>query len=167
MNGTLLRAGVELSGDPRFAGRVRRLVIVSALALGVIAGLAAATTDAPPWVLAMLVIGWVAMPAILAGSLRRPVLRYWLVVPAGLVSGGLISLGIGWLPGDPAAAAGWILIAAGILIGGTLGSWFWYRLIPVPVALEPPFAIPRLALIAVHAGLVVLGVVLITVQTWL
>lgn len=161
MSGTMLRAGVELSADPRFAGRVRRLVVVSTIALGVVAGLAAAKTDAPPWVLAMLAAGWVTMPVILSASLRRPSLRYWLVVPAGLVSLGLISLCIGWLPEDPAAAVGWVLVAAGILLGGTLGSWFWYRLLPVPAAMEPPFSFPRLALIAVHSGLVVVGLALV------
>ena len=161
MNLTILRPGVELSADPVFAGRVRRLVAVSAVALGVVTYLAAATSDAPGWVVALLASGWLSMPMILAGSLRQPWLRYGLVAPAGLVSAGLVCLCLGWLPQAPSAAAGWLLLTAGVLLGGTLGVWFWYRLAPVPAALEAPFGVPRLALVAVHTGLVALGVALI------
>jgi hypothetical protein len=161
MNVAMLRPGVELSADPGFAPRVRRLVAVSTVALGVVTYLAATTTGAPLWILTMLATGWLMMPIILAGSLRRPKLRYGLVAPAGLVGGGLTCLCLGWLPDDPTTAVGWTLVTAGVLLGGTLGSWFWYRLAPVPAAMEPPFSVARLALIAVHTGLVVLGVALI------
>lgn len=161
MNVAMLRPGVELSADPGFAHRVRRLVAVSAVALGVVTYLAATTTAAPLGTLAMLAAGWLMMPIILASSLRRPKLRYGLVAPASLVGGGLIWLCLGWLPGDPTTAAGWVLVTAGVLLGGTLGSWFWYRLAPVPAVMELPFSAARLALIAVHTGLVVLGVALI------
>lgn len=161
MSPALLRPGVEMSADPGFAGRVRRLVAVSGVALGVITFLAATTTDAPLWVLAMLGSGWLLMPTILAGSLGRPKLRYGLVAPAGLVGAGLIALCLGWLPDVPTAAVGWLLVTAGVLLGGILGSWFWYRLVPVPAAIAAPFGFPRLALIAVHTALVVLGAALI------
>ena len=107
MNVAMLRPGVELSPDPGFASRVRRLVAVSTVALGVVTYLAATTTDAPLWVLTMLATGWLMMPIILAGSLRRPKLRYGLVAPAGLVGGGLTWLCLGWLPDDPRTAVGW------------------------------------------------------------
>lgn len=158
---TRSRTGVEMTADTRFAGRVRRLVAVSAVALGVIAVLALFATEAPGWLVAMLAAGWVLMPSILGASLRRPTLRYGLVVPAGLVTVGLVALCWGWMPESTTASIGWLLITAGVADGGLLGMWFWYRMAPVPPSLDEPFSPRRLALIAVHVGLVAAGTVMV------
>ena len=155
------RIPVELSPDPVFERRVRRLAVVSAVALGLIWGLSVSTVDAPPAVGVALGLGWLLMPVTLAASLRRPRLRYALVLPASLVGAGLLAVCIGWLPGDPRAAAGWLLMTVGIAFGGGLGLWLWYRLLPVPAALDQPFSRGRWALIGVHVGLVVAGLVLV------
>ncbi len=123
-------------------------------------GLAVATLDAPPAVIAALIGGWVLMPAILVASLRQPRFRYGLVVPASLVSLGLLAIVIGWLPAGGAAATGWVLLTAGVWLGGALGLWLWYRLAPVPAALDDPFSSGRWALVGLHVGLIVLGFVL-------
>jgi hypothetical protein len=151
------RVSVELGTDPHFERRIRRLAVVSAIALGLICGLAVATLDAPAAVAALLGAGWLLMPATLAASVPRPRLRYALVLPATLVSLGLLAICVGWLPGDPAAAAGWLLLTAGIAVGGGLGLWFWFRLLPVPARLDDPFSTGRWALIGIHVGLVVAG----------
>jgi hypothetical protein len=148
---------VELSRDPRFGRRVVRLVAVSAVALGVIWGLAIARLSAPPAVGVALFAGWLLMPVTLAASLRDPRLRFGLVVPASLVTLGLLAVCAGWLPESPLAAWGWVLVTAGVAVGGGLGMWLWYRLLPVPDALHDPFSRPRWALIGVHVGLVVAG----------
>jgi hypothetical protein len=148
---------VELTGDGRIDGRVKRLTAVSLVALGLVTGLGLATLEAPPAVFALLALGWVLMPAVLASSLRDPALRYLLVVPASLVTLGLLAICIGWLPAQPMAAAGWVLMAAGIGLGGTLGLWLWYRLLPVPGPLDDPLSRGRWLLVSVHIGLVVVG----------
>ena len=122
------RAGIELTGDRLFRHRVRRLVAISSVALGVIWVLAF-VEEAPFWVLAMLAVGWVSMPTILVVSLNRPFLRYALVVPAGAVSVGLIGMVMA-APQD--TVTGWLLITSGIVLGGFLGVWFWFRWLPVP-----------------------------------
>jgi hypothetical protein len=48
-----------------------------------------------------------------------------------------------------------------VLFGGGLGSWFWYRWMPVPEQLDDPFAPRRIALIVTHIALVVVGMALI------
>jgi len=146
--------GVELTADRLFEHRVRRLVGTSAVALGVIWGLAFAA-DAPAWVLVLLAIGWVSMPTVLASSLRRPLVRYALVVPATAVSVGLIGMTVA-APGS--TAFGWFVLTFGILFGGSLGAWLWFRWLPVPRLFDDPFAAPRMTLIAVHIGLVLVGV---------
>jgi hypothetical protein len=151
------RTGVELTDDRLFAHRIRRLTAVSAVALGVITGLAAAA-DAPTVSIALLATGWVLMPVILAASLKRPTLRYALVLPASVVTVGLIGV---LASSEGVAVLGWALITAGILLGGTLGMWFWYRLVPVPYALSDPYGIPRIALVALHIALVLSGVVIV------
>jgi hypothetical protein len=151
---------VELSADRRFERRVRRLAVVSAVALGLVWLLATTTLDAPVAVDLAFLGGWMLMPLTLVASLARPRLRYGLVVPATLVSLGLLAVSVAWLPPEPVAAAGWWLMTAGIAVGGGLGLWLWYRLLPVPAALEDPFAPARWALIAVHVGLVVMGFIL-------
>jgi len=151
---------VELTQDPRVRGRVVRLTVVSMVALGLVTGLAAATLDAPPAVLVCLALGWILMPAFLAWSLRDPRARYLLVVPASLVTLGLLAICVGWMPVSGVAAAGWVLMAAGVALGGGLGLWVWYRVLPVPAALDDPLAPGRWGLIAVHVGLVTIGWVL-------
>ena len=151
---------VELTDDARFAGRIRRLAAVASVALGVIWLLAVTTLQAPPLVGLSLLAGWVSMPALLIASLARPSLRYALVVPASLVSLGLLAICVAWLPPQPIAAAGWVSIVVGVLLGGVAGVWFWFRLLPVPEALDEPFSTGRLALIALHVALIVAGIVL-------
>lgn len=154
------RLPVELSPDRRFERRVKRLTAVSAIALGLIWALSVATLEVPTTVGAALAAGWVLMPATLLVSLRYPKLRYGLVVPASLVSVGLLAICLGWLPDDPIAAIGWVLMLVGIAVGGGLGLWFWYRLLPVPARFDDPFSKGRWALIGAHVLLVVGGFVL-------
>jgi len=152
---------VELTDDRRVTARVKRLAVVSAIALGAIALLAATSTTAPPPVLAALTAGWMLMPLALVASLWRVSVRYGLVVPSTLVGLGLVAISVGWLPADPTAAAGWLLMTTGVLLGGALGLWFWFRVVPVPATLDDPVASGRWALIALHVTLVVAGLVLV------
>jgi hypothetical protein len=154
------RLPVELSADPAFAWRVRRLALVSLVALGVIWALAVNTLDAPPVVGSALLAGWVLMPAVLVASLAWPVARYGLVVPASLVTLGLLAIVVAWLPASLMAAVGWVLILLGIGLGGGMGLWLWYRLLPVPAALAHPFSPARWLLIGVHVALIVVGMAL-------
>jgi len=148
---------IELSRDRRFAGRVRRLALTAVVALGLIWALAVTTLDAPPIVGLALAAGWVSMPTILLASLERPFLRYALVIPSTLVGVPLLTISAAWLPANAIAATGWLLMTAGILLGGLLGLWFWFRLVPVPESLDDPFSPARLALIGVHIALIVIG----------
>ena len=148
---------IELTRDPRFERRVRRLAVVSAVALGLIWALVVSTLEAPLAVDAVFAAGWLLMPSTLVASLARPGLRYGLVVPASLVSLGLLAVCFGWLPTDPTVAAGWLLMTIGVALGGGLGLWLWYRLLPVPAGLDDPFSSGRWALIGVHIALVVAG----------
>jgi hypothetical protein len=161
MTGALSRpAPIEMTADPRFAPRVKRLATTSLVALGLIWALAVVTLEAPPLVEAALAAGWVLMPTTLFASLARPRLRYGLVVPSTLVGVGLLAVSIGWLPADPIAAAGWLMMTAGVLMGGVLGLWFWYRLAPVPLRLDDPFSRGRWVLVWVHVALIVVGLML-------
>jgi hypothetical protein len=154
------RPGVELTADPLFARRVRRLVVVSAVALGLIAWLAI-RSGGPRAAVVLLVLGWAIMPAVLAASLSRPRLRYALVLPATLVTLGLVGM---VLSTGGAEMIGWILVTLGIAIGGSLGMWLWYRWFPVPYVLDDPYGVPRLMLLSVHIVLVISGVVVIVVS---
>ena len=161
MNVVLAPAGsLELSNDRRMAGRVRRLARTAAVALGIIWWLAVSTLEAPPIIGASLLLGWASMPAILVMSLRRPRLRYALVLPSSLVGVPLLGISALFLPASAVAAAGWLLMTAGILLGSALGLWFWYRVLPVPRALDDPFSAGRIALIGVHVALIVAGAAL-------
>lgn len=151
------RVPVELSADRRMAGRIKRLGLVSLVALGLIWTLAVATLDAPMPVTGALAAGWALMPTILLASLSRPLLRYGLVLPGALVGLGLLAICIWWLPADPLAAVGWLSITVGVSMGSALGLWFWYRLVPVPVSLDDPYSTGRLGLIWVHIALIVAG----------
>lgn len=152
---------VELTADRRIARRVMRLAATSAVVLGLIWALAARTLAAPAPVDAALALGWILMPVGLIASLRRPAIRYGLVIPSTLVGGGLAAIVAWWPPADALAAAGWILVTAGVLLGGLMGLWLWFRVAPVPRALDDPFSAGRWALIALHVGLVVSGLALI------
>lgn len=154
---------LELTDDQRFAGRVRRLARVAVVALGIIWWLAVTTLDAPAPVGLALLLGWASMPVILLTSLRRPRLRYALVIPSSLVGLPLIAISALFLPSSPMAASGWLLVTAGVLMGAWLGLWFWYRLLPVPRALDDPFAAGRLGLIGLHVALIVAGIALASV----
>jgi hypothetical protein len=154
------RVPVELSADPRFAGRVRRLAATATVALGLIWLSASLTLEAGWMISAALLAGWALMPTVLLSSLRQPLLRYALVVPAGLVGTGLLAICLTALPPMAVAAAGWVLVTAGVALGGVMGSWFWFRLVPVPAALDDPFSTARLRLIGLHIGLIVVGLAL-------
>ena len=157
MSLTSTGSGVELTADRLFAHRVRRLVVISTIALGVIWGLAFAD-DAEAWVLVLLAIGWVTMPTILAFSLRRPMLRYALLVPSTAVSLGLIGM---TLTAPDSTSVGWLMVTLGILVGASFGAWFWYRWMPVPRGLNDPYGAPRVALVGLHVGLVLIGMALV------
>ncbi len=148
---------VELSANRQMARRVTRLGYVSSVALGLIWSLAVVTLGAPLWVDGALAAGWVLMPTILFASLVRPRLRYGLVLPGTLVGVGLLAICAWWLPAEPMAAAGWLSITAGILLGSMLGLWFWYRLLPVPARLDDPYSPGRWGLIGLHVALIAVG----------
>lgn len=148
---------VELSDDRRVRARVIRLAATSVVALGIVLALAMASLSVPPFVVVLLGLGWILMPTFLLWSLADARARYLLVVPSSLVTMALLLVCVGWLPGPPVAAAGWLLVTAGVGLGGLLGLWFWYRLAPVPRSLDDPYAPGRWALIGLHVSLVSLG----------
>ena len=150
-------SGVELTANRLFAHRIRRLIVISTIALGAIWGLAVAD-DAEVWVLVLLGVGWLTMPTILALSLRRPMLRYALLVPANAVAIGLIGM---TLTAPDSTEVGWLLVTIGIVVGGALGAWFWFRWLPVPRAFGDPYGAPRVALVGLHIGLVLIGVAMV------
>ena len=45
----------------------------------------------------------------------------------------------------------------GCMFGGVLGLWFWFRIAPVPTALNEPDAHGRWTLIGVHVALITVG----------
>ena len=51
-------------------------------------------------------------------------------------------------------------MTAGVLLGGFMGLWFWFRVAPVPAGLDDPTARGRWSLIALHVALIVLGLAL-------
>jgi len=150
---------IELTDDPRIRRRVKRLAAVSAVALGLVWGLAVVTTGAPPAVDAALLGGWLLMPSVLLASLRDARLRYGLAAPSVLVSLGLLAVVVGSSPGG-LAGLGWLLILLGVLLGGLMGTWFWFRVLPVPTIFDAPDAPGRWALIALHVGLIIIGLAL-------
>ena len=153
---------VERTGDPRFAGRVRRLALTSVAGLGLIWLLWAATLDTHPIIGAGLAGGLLLMPLILALSLRWPALRYALTVPSLLVGLALLAVCITALPEESLASAGWLLMTGGVLLGGVLGMWFWFRWMPVPARLVNPFSPSRWVMIGVHVSLIIAGLALVT-----
>ena len=147
---------IEMTNDPRFRRRIARLVLISAVALGLMTLLVVSTTDAGWLATWLMIAGWVAMPTLLAASLARPSLRFLLAIPAAAVSASLLIVATGH-EGSVWVRIGWWLMTSGVLFGGTLGTWFWYRWAPVPHRLNEAFSPGRWVLIAVHAGLIVAG----------
>ncbi len=147
---------LEFTHDRAFEARIRRLSVVSLVALAVIMGLAI-RDDAPPGVVLLLVAGWILMPTLLRLSLLRPGLRYGLAVPATLYAGGLTLFSLS----DPPSAAGWWIITGALWFGALLGMWLWFRWLPVPRPLADPFGPARLALVAIHISAVLVGVALV------
>jgi hypothetical protein len=156
--------GVELSGDASFSPRIIRLGFTSMVALGAIYMSARLTTDASSLTTASLAAGWVLMPAILFLSLRFPLIRYALVVPSTLIAVPLLVVTSRAFYLGVAAALGWLLITAGVLLGGLLGVWFWFRWLPVPERLNDPFSRGRWILIGVHVALIVSGLIVVGVR---
>jgi hypothetical protein len=140
---------------------VRRLALVSSVALGAVFFLAVATLDISVATKAFLAFGWVLMPTLLFLSIKRSRVRRLLVLPSALMSVALLAISLTALPVDLPARAGWLLITAGVMLGGLLGLWFWYRLIPVPRFLDAPFSPGRWALIGIHVSMIVLGLALV------
>jgi len=155
---------VELTSDAAFARRIIRLAVTSSIALGLVWLLAIVTLDAHPGVGASLALGWLMMPSILFLSLRRPKLRYALAIPSALVGLPLLIICASNLPEGQVARTGWLLLTAGILSGGALGVWFWFRWLPVPSRLHAPFSPGRWALVGLHVAFVVSGLVLVGVS---
>ena len=151
---------VEMTIDVRFDRRVIRLALESAVVHGFIWFLATAVLEANLAIRIGLLGGWVLMPLILGLSLRRPVLRYALVVPSSLVGLALLAICVTALPGDRVGRAGWVVMTAGVLLGGVLGVWFWFRWAPVPSRLHDPFSRGRLLLVGIHVSLIVSGILL-------
>jgi len=153
-----------MTADPVFARRIRRLALTSLLALGLIWLLAAATLDAHPAIGTGLIAGWLLMPSILTLSLRWPRFRYVLVLPSSLVGAALLAVSATALPESRTASIGWLMITGGVLIGGALGGWLWYRWMPVPPRLDDPFSTGRWILACVHAGIILAGLALVGVS---
>lgn len=157
---TRSRTPIEMTNDAAFSRRVRRLVVISLVALGAIWALALATTEAPLVADLLLAAGWIGMPTLLLASLERPRLRFLLTAPAISVTVGLVMVAL-QSGMEGLALAGWWLTSAGVGVGGALGTWFWFRWIPVPRELDQPFSSGRWALIGLHAALVVAGIALV------
>ncbi|MCY4416551.1 MAG: hypothetical protein OXE87_09615 [Chloroflexi bacterium] len=156
------QTSVEMTRDSRFGVRVIRLAATSVVALGLIWGFQFATLATPAFVGISLAAGWALMPVLLIASLRWPAARYGLALPSTLVGAGLIAIYLTALPaGWGADRVGWLMTTAGVLMGGVLGLWFWFRLAPVPRFLEDPFSPGRWILVAVHIVLIVVGLALV------
>ncbi len=158
---------VELTDDRRVVGRVKRLALVSAVMLGLIWALAVDTLVAPYIAGALLFAGWILMPVTLVASLRNVAARYWLALPSTLVTLGLLLVVWTKLPADPGVAGvGWWLMLVGVALGGGMGLWLWFRVLPVPHTLDDPVSSGRWALIGAHVALVVAGAALVIVGTY-
>lgn len=159
----LARTGIEMSADPVFLPRVRRLAKVSSVALGIIWFLAIRASEPHSNAIdAALLVGWFLMPTVLWASIRRPEMRPLVFLPSALVTVGLVALCLTAMPGDFVVRSGWLLITGGILFGGFLGGWFWFRWFPVPASLDAPFSSPRWMLIGAHVAMIVVGLALVT-----
>ena len=157
-----VKTAIEMTGNPRFAVRVIRLAATSVVALGLLWVFQFATLDTHASAGICLAAGWALMPSLLVVSLRWPIVRYGLALPSTLVGFGLIVICLTGLPHDwGAARIGWLMTTAGVLMGGVLGLWFWFRLAPVPSFLDDPFGPSRWILVAIHIVLIVVGLGLI------
>ncbi|HEX6300478.1 MAG TPA: hypothetical protein VF148_08440 [Acidimicrobiia bacterium] len=164
----LARSHIEMSDDPSFLPRVRRLSGVSSIVLGIIWLLAMRTTEPHNVIIdGALFAGWILMPTVLWTSIRRPEIRPWVFLPSTLITLGLGALCLTALPTDSQIVSGWLLVTAGILFGGFLGGWFWFRWLPVPASLDAPFASGRWALIGAHVLMIVAGLVLVALGFYL
>jgi hypothetical protein len=88
------------------------------------------------------------------------------VLPSTLVTLGLLLVVLTKLPADPVAAAGWVLMLLGVALGGGMGLWLWFRVLPVPRALDDPLSRGRWALIGGHVALVVAGAFLVAAAAY-
>lgn len=156
---------LELSDDPRFARRIVRLAVTSMIMLGVIFALALNTPHPARSVVIALALGWMLMPTLLLTSLRWPRVRYGLLVPSTLVSLSLVAISVNQSSQDLMTWAGWWSLTFGVLLGGLMGVWFWFRWLPVPVLPHDPFSRARWALIVLHVALVVIGAGLVKAAT--
>ena len=139
------------------ARRIRRLTLVSTIALGIIWWLSKETTYAAMPTRLALALGWLLMPTVLLASLRLPRARLGLALPATLVTVALAAISIAaWRDGS-ATAPGWSLLLLGITFGDLLGGWLWFGLLPIPPGLRDPGSVARWLLILVHIGPVVGG----------
>lgn len=159
--------GSEMGTHPRIVARVQRLALVSSVALGAVFVLAVTGLETHAAINISLAAGWLLMPVLLALSVRRPRLRYLLVVPSLLMGTALVFVCVTALPVDSAARAGWLLVTGGVLLGGALGVWFWYRWIPVPRFLDEPFCPGRWVLIGIHVALILIGLALVVVAEYI
>ena len=158
---------IEITADQQFARRVIRLAWTSLVALGTIWWLAVITLKAHWFIDAGLLAGWALMPSILWASLRWPRARYALVLPSSLVGLGLLAICLTALPHEAGPRTGWLLVTTGVLLGGLLGLWFWFRWLPVPAWLHDPFSPGRWALVCLHISLILVGLALIGLDTFL
>jgi hypothetical protein len=153
-----------MSADPVFAPRVRRLALISLVALGVIWGLAVWSLHTPAYLGAALAAGRFLMPTLLWLSLRQPIWRYGLALPSALVGVPLLIVCAMAPPEDEIKRVGVLLLTAGIWMGGVLGAWFWFRWLPVPEKFEQPFSTLRWRAIGVHVALIMAGGGLLAVR---
>ncbi len=148
---------LSVSAKRGMARRVRRLTLVSAVALGLIWWLSTETTYATMPARLALALGWLLMPAVLLASLGFPRARLGLALPSTLVTVALAGIGIAAWRGGSATALGWSLLLLGIIFGDLLGGWLWFGVVPVPPRLRDPGSVTRWLLILVHVGPVVAG----------
>ena len=144
--------------------RIKRLAIVSSVALGVIWLLAARSNDGTPAIEGALFAGWLLMPLVLASSLVRPRLLPALLLPSTLVSLGLLAISLNARESGSSDAPGWLLLLSGILLGDLLGAWLWFGVGPLPRCMRDPFGLPRSGLIGLHVALVAGGMALIAIH---
>jgi hypothetical protein len=146
------------------AVRIRRLAVVSAVALGIVYLLATRSQHGSPAIEAALFSGWLLMPIALSLCLVRPRLLLGLLVPSTLVTLGLAALSLNAVQAESAEAPGWLVLTSGVVLGDLLGVWFWFGFAPVPYPLRDPFSFGRSALILIHVTLVVAGMALVALS---
>ena len=143
--------------ERRMARRIRRLTLVSAIALGIIWWLSTGTTYAAMPTRLALALGWLVMPTVLLARLRLPRARLGLALPSTLVTVALAAISIAaWRDGS-ATAPGWSLLLLGITLGDLLGGWLWFGVLPVPPGLRDLGSVARWLLILAHVGPLVAG----------